>query len=100
MQRDNLRVFFSRVTAEKLPTVIIEIMCDVQNGLGALDHLPRGEPRHSCAVDRMAMNERSPSKRDPRSATALGARVTRSEKLLATISAEPQRQEPFAASSG
>lgn len=43
MQRDNLRVFSSRVTAEKLPTVIIEIMCDVQNGLGALEHFPRGE---------------------------------------------------------
>jgi hypothetical protein len=43
VQSDDLGFFFSRVAAEELPAVIIEIVCDVQYGLGTLEHLLRGE---------------------------------------------------------
>lgn len=60
MERDNLCVFLARVIANELPTVIIGVVRNVENGLPAFEHLTGRE--HSAA-DQMAMNPHSRSNR-------------------------------------
>src|ERR1043165_8404465 len=47
-QRNDFGIFCSRLAAEKLPTIIIGVVCDTKNRLLALQHLARS--KHSAVT--------------------------------------------------